>query len=111
MKRRQRARELSACLQESSTPYLTTIHARRNNILTLAAGARRKRVMNQTMFDVPDPLVVHVLLLTHESMHNVICISLILGVLSVTDVQQHKVPNGMHGAFAQCTSASSRSCV
>jgi hypothetical protein len=47
--------------------------------------------MNQTMFDVPDPLVVHVLLLTHESMHNVICISLILGVLSVTDVQQHEV--------------------
>ena len=33
MKRRQWARELSACLQESSTPYLTiTIHASRNNI-------------------------------------------------------------------------------
>ena len=32
MKRRQRARELSACLQESSTPYLTTIHASRNDI-------------------------------------------------------------------------------
>jgi hypothetical protein len=30
MKRRQRARELPACLQESSTPYLTTIHASRN---------------------------------------------------------------------------------
>ena len=40
--------------------------------------------MNQTMFDVPDPLVVHVLLLTHESIYNVICL-LILGVLSVTD--------------------------
>ena len=25
-----------------------------------------RRVMNQTMFDNPDPLVVHVLLLTHE---------------------------------------------
>jgi len=25
-----------------------------------------KRSMNRTMFDVPDPLVVHVLLLTHE---------------------------------------------
>jgi hypothetical protein len=25
-----------------------------------------ERVMNQTKFDVPDPLVVHVLLLTHE---------------------------------------------
>jgi len=25
-----------------------------------------KRVMNQTMFDVPDHLVVHALLLTHE---------------------------------------------
>ena len=32
MKRRQRARELPACLQETSTPYLTTIHASRNNI-------------------------------------------------------------------------------
>ena len=32
MKRRQRARELPACLQESSTPYLTTIYASRNNI-------------------------------------------------------------------------------
>ena len=31
-----------------------------------SSKARRKRVMNQTMFDVPDPLVVHVLLLTHE---------------------------------------------
>ena len=32
MKRRQRAIELPACLQETSTPYLTTIHASRNNI-------------------------------------------------------------------------------
>ena len=32
MKRRQRARELPACLQEFSTPYLTTIHSSRNNI-------------------------------------------------------------------------------
>ena len=32
MKRRQRARELPACLQETSTPYMTTIriHASRN---------------------------------------------------------------------------------
>ena len=34
-----------------------------------SSKARRKRVMNQTMFDVPDPLVVHVLLLTHEFMY------------------------------------------
>ena len=32
IKRRQRARELPACLQKNSTPYLTTIHASRNNI-------------------------------------------------------------------------------
>ena len=65
-----------------------------------------------SMFDVPDPLVVHVLLLTHEFMCRVgqnhiytvyvygsgqpyLCImsfaSLILGILSVTDVQQHEV--------------------
>jgi len=30
--------------------------------------------MNQTMFDVSDPLVMHVLLLTHEYMHNVSCL-------------------------------------
>ena len=30
--------------------------------------------MDQTMFDVPDPLVVHVLLLTHELGYNVICL-------------------------------------
>ena len=28
--------------------------------------ARNKRVMNQTVFDVPDPLVVRLLLLAHE---------------------------------------------
>jgi len=39
-----------------------------------SSKARSKRVMNQTMFDVPDPLVVHVLLLTHEFMYNVICL-------------------------------------
>ena len=32
IKRRQRAKELPACLQKNSTPYLTTIHASRNNI-------------------------------------------------------------------------------
>ena len=32
MKRRQRARELPACQQKDSTPYLTTIYASRNNI-------------------------------------------------------------------------------
>ena len=39
-----------------------------------SSRARSKRVINQTMFDVPDPLVVHVLLLTHEFMYNVICL-------------------------------------
>jgi len=29
--------------------------------------------MNQTMFDVPDPLIVHVLLLTHGFKYNVLC--------------------------------------
>jgi len=28
--------------------------------------------MNQTMFDVPDPLVVHVLLLTHGFMYTIL---------------------------------------
>ena len=37
-----------------------------------SSRARSKRVMNQTMFDVPNPLVVHVLLLTHEFKYNVI---------------------------------------
>jgi len=36
-----------------------------------SSRARSKRVMNQTMFDVPDPLVVHVLLLTHEMFNNI----------------------------------------
>ena len=40
--------------------------------------------MNQIMFDVPDLLVVHVLLLTHEYMYSNICLPLILGILSVT---------------------------
>ena len=31
-----------------------------------SSRSRSKRVMIQTKFDVPDPLVVHVLLLTHE---------------------------------------------
>jgi hypothetical protein len=39
-----------------------------------SSRARGKRVMNQTMFDVPDPLVVHVLLLRHELMYNAICL-------------------------------------
>jgi len=44
--------------------------------------------MNQTMFDVPDPLVVHVLLLT---LYIMLFASLILGIHSVTNVQQHEV--------------------
>jgi hypothetical protein len=39
-----------------------------------SSGARSKRVMNQTMFNVPDPFVVHVLLLTFEFMYNNICL-------------------------------------
>ena len=31
-----------------------------------SSRARSKSLMNQTTFDVPDPLVVHVLLLTHK---------------------------------------------
>ena len=37
------------------------------------------------MFDVPDPLVFHVLLITHE-LCMIIFASLIIGILSVTDV-------------------------
>ena len=37
------------------------------------------------MFDVPDPLVVHVLLLTNEFIYIMLFASLILGILSVTD--------------------------
>jgi hypothetical protein len=39
-----------------------------------SSRARSKRVMNQTMIDVPDPLIVHVLLLIHEFMHSNICL-------------------------------------
>jgi len=40
------------------------------------------------MFDVPAPLVVHVLFLTHEfmSLYIMLFASLILGILSVTDL-------------------------
>jgi len=37
---------------------------------SFSSRARSKRVMNQTMFDAPDPLVVHVLLFTHDSRHS-----------------------------------------
>jgi len=47
--------------------------------------------MNQTMFDVPDPLVVHVLLLTHE-FYDTICLLLILSILTVTAHVFHVVP-------------------
>jgi hypothetical protein len=40
--------------------------------------------MNQTLFDVPDPLVVHVLLLTHEFICIMLFASLILDILNVT---------------------------
>jgi hypothetical protein len=47
-----------------------------------SSRARSKRVMNQTMFDVPDPLVVvHVLLCSHMSLCIIIAASLILGIL------------------------------
>ena len=49
-----------------------------------SSRARSKRVMNQTMFEVPDPLVVHVLLLTHEFMYSTNICPFILGILSVT---------------------------
>ena len=52
-----------------------TVLARQVLVQSLSCSrARSKRVMNQTMFDVPDPLVVHLLLLTHEFMYNVICL-------------------------------------
>jgi hypothetical protein len=41
---------------------------------SFSSRACSKRVMNQTMFDVLDPLVVHVLLLTHEFLYNNCCL-------------------------------------
>ena len=50
-----------------------------------SSRAHSKRVTNKTIFDVYVPLIVHVLLLTHdELMYNVIAFFLILGILSVT---------------------------
>jgi len=49
MKRRKRARELPACLQETSTPYLTTIHASRNYI-HLSEPQRIVRPVCQSVF-------------------------------------------------------------
>jgi hypothetical protein len=44
----------------------STVLARQVMIQSSSSGrARSKTVMNQTMFDVPDPLVVHVLLAPH----------------------------------------------
>ena len=49
------------------TPFDCTALARQVLIQSSSSSrARSKRVMNQTVFDVPDPLIVHVLLLTHK---------------------------------------------
>jgi hypothetical protein len=59
-----------------------TVLARQVLVQSLPSSrARSKRVMNQTMFDVPGPLFMHVPLL---SLYNVIFATLILGILSVT---------------------------
>jgi len=39
--------------------------------------------MNQTMFDVPDPLVMHVMLLKHEFMYNIFLIDLLIYLVIV----------------------------
>ena len=49
-----------------------------------SSRARSKRVMNQTMFDVPDPLVVHVLLFTQEFYIVIFASLVILDILIVT---------------------------
>jgi hypothetical protein len=51
-----------------------------------SSRARSKEVMNRIMFDVRDPLVVHVLVPTrcHMSLCMIIFASLIFGILSVT---------------------------
>jgi len=49
MKRRQRTRELPACLQKTSTPYLTTIHASRKKI-RLSEPQRSVRSVCQSVF-------------------------------------------------------------
>jgi hypothetical protein len=55
--------------------HVCTVFARQVLVQSSSSSrARNKRVMNQTMFDVPDPLVVHVLFLTHEFIYNVICL-------------------------------------
>ena len=62
--------EARICLIE--TAHLT-LHTQVHSLSQASAGSEficsrdcSKRVMNQTMSDVPDPLIVHVLLLTHE---------------------------------------------
>jgi hypothetical protein len=49
MKRRQRARELPVCLQKTSIPNLTTIHASRNNI-RFSEPQRSVRPVCQSVF-------------------------------------------------------------
>ena len=64
-----------------------TVLARQVLVLSSSSSrARSKGVMNQTMFDVPDPLNVHVLLLTHAFyvLCMVIFATLIFGIVSVT---------------------------
>ena len=58
--------------------HVFTVFARQQALVQSSSSSRAcsKRVMNQTMFDVPDPLVVHVLLLTHEFIYNVVIICL-----------------------------------
>ena len=51
-----------------------TVLARQVLVQSLSCS-RARSMMNQTMFHVPDPLVVHVLLLKHELMYNVICLT------------------------------------
>ena len=69
-----------------SIPFVTSVKFQIIYAIVQSSSSSRahsKRVMNQTMFDVPDPLVVHVLLLTHKFMYNNVCL-LILGFVCVT---------------------------
>jgi hypothetical protein len=74
---------LNTWFQFRSVYMIFTVSARQVLVQSsFSSRARSKKVMNQTMSDVPGPLVVHVLLLTHGFMYNVICLPL-LGISSV----------------------------
>jgi len=76
--KRQKRKCLLICFisEFNYTLYIQFYSLARQVLVQSSSSSRAcsKRVANQTMFDVPDPLVVHVLLLTHEFLYNNICL-------------------------------------